>query len=150
MMIYATVAQMMLMVKSPMRSIWSISTISIAIVLPPIVLLTLGIQPDKNPIIWLFSTFPWASLEYATTTTIFMTFLGELTVLTLLVFRLTKQLRNAGESNTKALLGHEFLVFLVTNLINTKSFLEPSNAKPLRDGQSSQQAGQCHAMVPIL
>src|SRR5579883_148672 len=96
MMIYATLAQIMLMMRTSMQANWAISTVSVAIFLTPIVFLSLGVQPDKNPLLWLFSTFPWASLEYTATTTIFLAFLGELSVLTLLVLRLTSQLKLAG------------------------------------------------------
>ncbi|MBR8838763.1 MAG: ABC transporter permease [Stigonema ocellatum SAG 48.90 = DSM 106950] len=95
MMIYATIAQIVLMIKTPKRFLWASVTLA-SIFLPPIILLTLGVEPSKNPMLWLFSTFPWVSLEYAATTTIFMAFLGELSVLALLIFKLTNQLRLTG------------------------------------------------------
>lgn len=104
MMIYATLAQRMLLMKTNKRSWWAIGTVSAAIFLPPLILGLLGIESSKHPILWLVSTFPWGSLEYASTTTIFMALLGELTVLALLNMRLTKQIRLAGESTTKTLL----------------------------------------------
>ncbi|MBD2384067.1 ABC transporter permease subunit [Cylindrospermum sp. FACHB-282] len=104
MMIYATIAQIMLLMKNRKRSFWAIGTIATAIFLPPIILSYLSISPSDNPAVWLFSTFPWVGIEYAQTITIFKAFLAELTVLTLLNFRLTKQVKLAGESATKALL----------------------------------------------
>jgi bacteriorhodopsin len=64
----------------------------------------LGISSWKYPTVWLFSTFPWAAIQHSGATTIFMAFLAELSVLALLNFQLTKQVRLAGESATKALL----------------------------------------------
>jgi hypothetical protein len=64
----------------------------------------LGISAWKNPTVWLFSTFPWSAIQYSGVTTIFMAFLAQLSVLALLNFQLTKQVRLAGESATKALL----------------------------------------------
>ena len=104
MMIYATLAQRMLLMKTSKRSFWAIGTIGAAIFLPPLILGMLHVEPSKYPIVWLFSTFPWASLEYASTPTIFMALLGEFSVLVLLNFHLRKQVRLAGESATKALM----------------------------------------------
>ncbi len=103
-MIYTTLAQRILLLATPKRSLWAIAIVGAAIVVPPIILGILDIQAAKNPLPWLFSTFPWTSIEYTTTTTIFMVFLGHLSVLGLLTYQLTRQVRLAGESATKALL----------------------------------------------
>ena len=104
MMIYATLAQLMLLMKTSKRYFWAIGTIGAAMFLPPIILGMLKITPTKNSIVWLFSSFPWAGIENSATTTVFMALLAELTVLALLNFQLTKQVRLVGESATKALL----------------------------------------------
>lgn len=104
MLIYATIAQLILLLKTPKRSFWAIGTLGTAIFLPPMILQLLGISSSAYPTVWLFSTFPWAAIEYASATIIFMAFLTELSVLVLLNFQLTRQVRLAGESATKALL----------------------------------------------
>jgi len=104
MMIYATIAQMIWMLKTSKRLVWVSVTVA-TMILPPIILLILGVRPNNNPLPWLFSTFPWVSIGYTETTTIFAALLGEFSVLALLMFRLTKQLRSAGDSATKVLLG---------------------------------------------
>ncbi|OUL26590.1 ABC transporter permease [Nostoc sp. T09] len=104
MMIYATLAQLMLLMKTPKRAFWAVGTISAAIFLPPMFLGLLGISPKLNAVAWLFSTFPWAGLEYAATFTIFKALIFELGVIILLNIQLTKQVKLAGESATKALL----------------------------------------------
>ena len=107
MMIYASIAQLMLMMRNNKRSLYATATIIAAISLPPIILSALRINPLDNPIPWLLSTFPWMGIQAASVTTIFLAFLGELSVLALINLRLTRQLQQAGESSTKALLtGH--------------------------------------------
>jgi hypothetical protein len=105
MMIYATIAQLMLMMKTSKRSLWAIGIVAAVMFLPPMILQFLTIEPSKNAGLWLFSSFPWASVEYASTTTIFMALLTEFSILALLNFQLTKRVKLAGESATKALLG---------------------------------------------
>jgi ABC-type Na+ efflux pump permease subunit len=104
MLMYATIAQLMLLMKNPKRYVWTVGTIGVAMFLPSIILLVLGISPSKHPILWLFSTCPWAAIEYTQTTTIFMALLAELTVVVLLNFQLNRQVKVLGESATKALL----------------------------------------------
>ncbi len=103
MLIYATLAQMMLLIKAKKRSLWATGTVATAIFLPPTFLAAMGINPLENPTLWLFSTFPWAGMEYAATTTLLMALLGEWSILVLLNLRLTRQLQRAGESASKAL-----------------------------------------------
>ncbi|MBW4569352.1 MAG: ABC transporter permease [Tolypothrix carrinoi HA7290-LM1] len=104
MMIYATIAQLMLMMKTSKRSLWAIGTVAAIMFLPPMILQFLTIYPSKNATLWLFSSFPWAGVKYASTTTIFLALLTEFSVLALLNFQLTKRVKLAGESATKALL----------------------------------------------
>lgn len=103
-MIYASVAQLMLLMKTNKRSLWAVGTIAALLVVPPMSLSILGIEPMENATLWLLSTFPWAAIEHASTTTGLMVLLGEWTVLVLLNVRLTRQLQRVGESQTKALL----------------------------------------------
>ena len=104
MLMYATIAQLMLLMKNPKRYVWTVGTIGVAMFLPSIILSVLGMSPSKHPILWLFSTFPWAAIEYTQTTTIFLALLAELTVVALLNFQLNRQVKVLGESATKALL----------------------------------------------
>jgi hypothetical protein len=104
MVIYATLAQIMLMMKTNRRAVWAFGTVSAAILLPPIFLGMLDIRPDVYPVTWMFSTFPWIGIKDAETTTIFLALLAHLSVIILLNFQLTKQVKLAGESATKALL----------------------------------------------
>ncbi|MEC4812247.1 MAG: ABC transporter permease [Scytonema sp. PMC 1069.18] len=102
--IYTTITQLILLMKTNKRFLWAVITVGALVVLPPILLGMFYISPEKYPVLWLFSSFPWASLEYVSTPTIFMALLGEMTVLVLFNLQLTKQVKSLGESATKALL----------------------------------------------
>lgn len=102
MMIYSTIVQRMLMMKTNKRSLWAASTIGALIFLPPIVLGILKIYPEKNPSIWLFSTFPWVGLGDSGMIAIFSALIVEITILGLLNFNLMKHVKLIGQSATKA------------------------------------------------
>ncbi|MEH2313846.1 MAG: ABC transporter permease subunit [Nostoc sp.] len=104
MMIYATITQLILLLKTPKRSLWAIGTLGGAVFLPPMILEFIGISSWKYSTVWMFTTFPWAAVEHAGVTTVFMALLADLSVLALLNFQLTRQVKLAGESATKALL----------------------------------------------
>lgn len=101
--IYACVAQVMLFMKTPKRTLWAATTVAGLIFLPPMVFSLLSIAPEKLPGVWLFSAFSWMAVKDATTTTVFMALLGQWLMLTLSGMQLTRQLRQAGESASKAL-----------------------------------------------
>jgi hypothetical protein len=103
MMIYASIAQLMLFMKTNKRSVWAAGTIAALIVIPPLSLSILNVDTVENSTLWLFSTFPWGGMEQAAVTTIGMVLLVQWGVLVLLNFQLTRQLRRAGESESKAL-----------------------------------------------
>jgi hypothetical protein len=95
--IYATITQLVLLMKTNKRFLWAVITVGALVAVPPILLGMFYISPEKYPMLWLFSSFPWASIEYASTPTIFMALLGEMTVLVLLNLQLTKQMKSLGE-----------------------------------------------------
>ncbi|MBW4615486.1 MAG: ABC transporter permease subunit [Desmonostoc vinosum HA7617-LM4] len=104
MMIYATIAQLILLMKTSKRSLWAICIVGAAIFLPPTILQFLSLYAHEYPTLWLFSTFPWAGIEHSGAIMIFMSLLTELSVLALLNLQLQKRVKLAGESATKALL----------------------------------------------
>lgn len=105
-MICATLVQVMLMMKSPKRSLWTASTVAAIFGLPPFIMSITGLHASTAPEIWLFSTFPWAGIEYSTTTSALMGLLFEFSVLALLNIKLTRRLQQAGKSETQALIGN--------------------------------------------
>lgn len=103
-MIYATIIQTMLLMKTPKRGILAIGSIGLFMFLPPAILGLLGISPTNHAPVWLFSTFPWVGIENSATIAVFMSLLAEFIVLGLLNLNLNKQIKLAGESASKALL----------------------------------------------
>ncbi len=104
MLVYAAVAQLMLFMRTPKRSVWAATSVGGLIVLPPIFFGLLSMTPRVNPGVWLFSAFPLLSLEYVTGMSVFLAVIGQSLAFGLLSLQLTRQLRKAGESSTKALL----------------------------------------------
>lgn len=102
--IYTCIAQLMLFMKTPKRTLWAACTTAGLIALPPIIFGLLSIEPSKSPGVWLFSAFSWMAVKDASATTVFMALLGQWLVLTLSGLQLARQLRQAGESASKALL----------------------------------------------
>ncbi len=102
--IYAALAQLMLLIKARKPAIWAAGTVGAAIFLPLVVLLLMSATPDKAPLLWLFSILPWLALEHASATTVFLAFFAHWSVLGLLSAVLTRKLQRAGESASKALL----------------------------------------------
>jgi len=94
--IYAAIAQMILLMKSPKRGILAAIVVSGLILLP-----LLAVQ--ESPGLLLFSVFPWFAMEHASATAIFMSLLGQWSLLGVLSVQMTKKLRQAGESASKAL-----------------------------------------------
>jgi hypothetical protein len=100
----ATIAQRMLMLKTPKRYLWALGTTSTFLFAPTVILSILNNSIAKhNSGLWLFSIHPWIGLENANLPIIFMTLLTEVMVLGFLNVRLTKQIKLAGDSTTQAL-----------------------------------------------
>ena len=102
--VYASVAQLILLMKTPKRAAWAAGTVGGLIVLPPIVFTVVSINPEKNPIAFLFSALPQVGIEYAAGTSVLFAVIGQSLAFGLLSVQLTRQLQKAGESSTKALL----------------------------------------------
>ena len=104
MLVYAIVAQLMLLMKTPKRAVWASASVGGLIALPPIIFGFLMMTPESRPIVWLFSAFPWAGLEHVTGINIFLAVISQSLAFGLLSLQLKRQLQKAGESSTKALL----------------------------------------------
>lgn len=108
--IYAAIAQLMLFMKAQNRIFWAIGTIGAALLLPPVILGVLSIQPGTTAgFLWFFTAgAPIVVLSppggYISSMMLWLAILGQWSVFALLNFQLTRQLRVAGESATKALL----------------------------------------------
>ena len=102
-MIYATIAQIMLMLKNSKRALWAMGTTGAAIILPTLILSILSV-PAPN-ILWLFTSGFWYGVYNHTISisTVLSVFLCQLIIVALLNWYLVKQVKSAGESATKAL-----------------------------------------------
>jgi hypothetical protein len=102
--IYAGVAQLMLFMKTPKRSLWAASTVAALIILPPVTFGLLSIDPNEIPGLWLFSAFSWYAAKDVAITTVCLSVLGQWLAFSLLSIQTARQLRLAGESASKALM----------------------------------------------
>ncbi|MEO1428891.1 MAG: hypothetical protein AAFV71_07470 [Cyanobacteria bacterium J06633_8] len=100
-MIYATVAQIMVMLKNSKRTLWAAGTTSALIILPIMILGVLNVYPSN--ISWLFTVGFWFAAEQSTFPEILTAFVCQVLILGLLNWYLIKQVKSAGESATKAL-----------------------------------------------
>ncbi|MEA5502957.1 hypothetical protein VB735_07535 [Halotia wernerae UHCC 0503] len=103
--IYAVIAQLLLLMKNQHRLFWATGGVGTVIVLPLVILGTLFSNIGNNSFLWLFSIaaplvalFP--SSYYTSTMAPFLAILGHCGILGLLVFQLTRKLRKVGESAT--------------------------------------------------
>jgi hypothetical protein len=101
--IYAAIAQLMLFMNRWQQSLWIVGTVGVLAGVPLAIAATFGISPLDMPLMWLLSPLPILALVNASTPTIILSFLAQLSILGLLTLQLTRQLRKAGESASKAL-----------------------------------------------
>lgn len=105
MLICATIAQFMLLMKTSKRSLWAGGTVAAGIILPPMILGVLSINPGENGgSLWLLTPFALDAIRYASINVIVSTLLAQFAFFGFLNLQLTRQLKKAGESASKALL----------------------------------------------
>jgi hypothetical protein len=102
--IYATLAQIMLLMKSQWRAIWAAGTVVTVNLLPALILSLLSISPEHEwGGLWLFTSSPWDALKSVSAMFVAQVILVEWTILGVLSWQLTRQLHKVGESASKAL-----------------------------------------------
>ena len=101
--IFAAIAQLMLFIKNPKRTIWASATLLSLMVIPLVILGIFNINPQDAPHLFLFTVLPTIASEYATGTTIILSLLFQWLTIALINLQMSKQLKKAGESETKAL-----------------------------------------------
>jgi hypothetical protein len=102
--LYAAIAQLLLLMRTPQRGFWALGGTSAAIALPLLTFTILAAQPTQNGGLWLLSPLPMLGVEYATAGEVLLAFLGQLSIIALLNFRFWRQMGQLGESSSKALL----------------------------------------------
>jgi len=102
--IYATLTQLMLLMKTNQRAICAAATVVTTSLLPPYILILMSIYPGQNGGgLWLLTAYPWDALRSASATLVVQALFGQWSILGLLSWQLTRQLRRIGESESKAL-----------------------------------------------
>jgi hypothetical protein len=100
--IYATLAQWMLLMKSPLRSLWAAGTVVAANLLPPLILSLLSIAPGKGwGSLWLITISLWDALREASMVFVFQVILVEWIVSGMLIWQFRRQLQRVGELSSK-------------------------------------------------
>jgi len=104
--IYAVIAQLMLLMKTPKRAMWAVGTIGLAILIPTITGAILSRSGQSASGLLLLSPFLWIPLnaDMLPRMTVYLTILGEWLTFGMLSLKLTRQLNHLGESASKSLL----------------------------------------------
>ena len=102
--IYATVAQLMAMMKTSKRGLMASGSVAALMILPITAFAFFQIAPADLPFLWLFSALPFLATEYISPSTLFWAFLAHLGAIAALNFQMTRLLHQAGMSETKSLL----------------------------------------------
>jgi hypothetical protein len=101
--ILAGIVQTLLFLKTEKRSLWAGITVIALIAFPPIFFTLLSMPFYQSSGIWLLTAFPWIAAKEASAIPVFLTILGQWSVTALLSLQLTRQMRLAGESSSKAI-----------------------------------------------
>lgn len=94
------IAQLILMSKTRKRSILTVITVASMIIIPPVCLGFMGLDPTDIPQAWLFTFIPTVAVESATLSALFFTLVGQSLAISLIGWQLTKKLKQAGASET--------------------------------------------------
>jgi hypothetical protein len=102
--VYAAVAQLILLMKSQKRASLAAGAVGLLILVPQLMIAFLSQGGNVGSDLWLFSAFPWVAIKETSALTVFLAVIGQSLATGLLSLKLTRKLRKAGESSTKALL----------------------------------------------
>jgi hypothetical protein len=105
--IYAAIAQIILLMKGNKRGIWASSTVSAMVILPMVVFSLLQMAPDRVPNVWLFSALPLLGTERAMVNVILLSGLAQWLAIAFTGLRLGQKLNYCGRSATQALLSRK-------------------------------------------
>ena len=104
--IYAAIAQFILLIKVKNPTIWTTGIVGGLIFLQPLALILMSITPDRSPNLWLFSTFPWFSIFHNSLaiTPMLIAIISQWSVLISVTFLLTRKIQKLGASDSQKLL----------------------------------------------
>lgn len=101
---YSAIVQWILFSKSNHKGIIASGVILSLVVLPPLFLGIKGLHVSEAPLTWLFTFVPSAAIEYTTPCTIALGILGQWLAITLVSLQITRQLRQAGRTESYRIL----------------------------------------------
>lgn len=106
-MIYAGLAQLMLLMKTEQRVLWATGAVGAVMILPLVIVAMLFSNPGNNTFAWLFSIAAPLLILYPTgysesLTSVFLALFCQWMIIGLLVFLLMRQLRKAGDSTVRS------------------------------------------------
>ena len=96
----AAISQLVTLTQTKQQGLWIISALGTVIILPPVTLVLLSVDPLLTPTLWLLTVLAFVAIEKAGIFSIFLALLGQLTVLTLCSVQITPQLKKVGVSNS--------------------------------------------------
>jgi hypothetical protein len=107
--IYAALAQLLLLMKNDQRLFWTNGILIAVITLPPFILTILSTDPGSQPLPWLFTVAAPLVILFPPGGNVaiipaFLAIIGHTVILSLLLFKVTHQLKKSGESATKIIL----------------------------------------------
>ncbi|NEP78983.1 MAG: hypothetical protein F6K39_12915 [Okeania sp. SIO3B3] len=104
--IYAAIAQFILLIKVKKPAIWAIGILGGLIFIQPLVLIIFITHPVQSPNLWLLSTFPWLSIgqDSLAIAPMLIAIISQWSILTLLTFLLTRKIQKLGASDSQKLL----------------------------------------------
>ncbi|MGL5871750.1 MAG: hypothetical protein ACRC2R_05165 [Xenococcaceae cyanobacterium] len=108
--IYASLAQLMLMMRAKTRAIWAAVTVGSAIAIPMGLIFLFGMSPDRHPWLFLFSFIPSVATPSAATTSVAIALMGQWLAIALINLQMTRQLRQAGASTSKMLFNSSSII----------------------------------------
>jgi len=98
------IAQLILTTKTRKRSIWTMITVASIIIVPPVSLGFMGIDPSDVPQAWLFTITSTFAVDSAPLSALLFTIVGQSLAISLTGWQLTRTLKQAGSSKTQVLL----------------------------------------------
>ena len=103
-MFWAAIVQSILMMKTSKRTVWAGGTLAGVVVVPWIGLAVLSLAPEDAAHLWLLTAFPWEALEHVSFSSLLTLLGGYWSIIGVLNFQFTYQLRQMGASSSQALL----------------------------------------------
>lgn len=102
--LFAAIAQSILMMKSSKRTVWAGGTLAGIVVMPWVGLSVLSLSPERAADLWLLTTFPWEAFEHISLSSLLTLLGGYWSIVGVLNFQFTYRLRQMGASSSQALL----------------------------------------------